>query len=95
MVEDNIRLIPRLDNKGVAAGMHLVLLVALVVLNIMDQKEGMVVAVVGGDIRLECEVWKRCIRKGSRRILWYVMTKKRFFLIITTKERCIYYFFTY
>jgi hypothetical protein len=54
VVGDNIRLIPRL-NKEVAAGMHLVLLVVLVVLSIMDQKVGMVV-VVGEGIRLECEV---------------------------------------
>ena len=44
---DNIRLIE------VAAGMHLVLLVALVELSIMDQKEGMRVE---GDIHLGCEV---------------------------------------
>jgi hypothetical protein len=53
VVGDNILLIPRL-NKEVAAGMHLVLLVALVVLSIMDQKVGM--EVVGEGIRLEYEV---------------------------------------
>lgn len=52
--KDNIRLIPRLDNKEVAVGMHLVLLVAVAVLSITHQEEGMVV--VGGGIRLECEV---------------------------------------
>lgn len=63
--KDNIRLIPRLDNKEVG-GMHLVLLVALVVRSIMDQ-EGMVV-VVGGGIRLECEVeemYAQRMEKGS------------------------------
>ena len=52
----NIRL---LDNKEVVeAGMHLVLLVALVVVSIMDQEVGMMgqeVGMVGGGIRLECE----------------------------------------
>ena len=64
--KDNIRLILRLDNKEVAE-MHLVLLVALVVVSIMDQKEGMVVVVVGGGIRLGCEVEE--MRKGRRTIL--------------------------
>lgn len=60
MVEDNISLILRLNNKEVAAGMHLVLLVALVEHNIMDQKVGMV---VGGGIRLECEMYAQ--KEGS------------------------------
>ena len=65
MVEDNIRLILRLNHKEVAAGMHLVLLVALVVLSIMDQKVGMGV-VVGGGIHLECEVEEMDVQKKEK-----------------------------
>ena len=76
--KDNIHLIPRLDK----AGIHLVLLVALVVLSIMDPKEGMVV--VGGDIRLECEWGDVCVKKGRiflaiQYLLDIVMTMNGFY----------------
>jgi hypothetical protein len=51
-------------NKEVAAGMHLVLLVVLADLNIMHQKEEMVV--VRGDIHLECEFEVEEMPKGGK-----------------------------
>ena len=71
--KDNIHLTPRLDK--VAAGMLLVLLVALVVVSIMDQKEGMV---VGGGIHLECE-WRDGRFLGYIYSLDIVMTKNGFY----------------